>query len=152
MFLSLVTVFPVHSGGWWRVQDTTASITQDMPQAKKTNVKTVFLVYFDKKRKCRPEIGFVVMEGTDFGNPEWRLKNEGKMKIIVDGLRFTGDATLSKYDNAMEQSMFLHKDALNKIKNSNEIIVEYSGINPIAFYSNGGFSKIEEAEKNCERN
>jgi hypothetical protein len=121
----------VRAEGFWQVQGTTAYVATDIVNAAKPNVVATFLVSFDPRLACGPEIGVTLTEGRKLDKPKGQQWMEEPMVVSVDGkYTFSEKSVLTKYANGFEVTFLGPQEILDRLKAGSYVHAKIPGEMP----------------------
>ncbi|MBL1263633.1 hypothetical protein [Candidatus Methylomicrobium oryzae] len=150
LFFCIPSVFS-QSSIYWRENGTMVSILMDHPKALRPNVHSVFLINFNPKLGCRPEIETMFFEGAGPQIPKRHEETKDNMVVIIDDKYSYSEKTIgTKYDNGFAAGFMGSDEMIERLK-IGRFLKAYMSPNGPAFIFPipGNGSAIEKAYQAC---
>lgn len=114
-------------------------------------VYLTFLINFNSKISCFPEIGLVMATDKKLGRFEKHQWEKDGMSIYIDANKPWHEKTaLSKYSNGFETTIVGNNRIIEEIKRGNEAFLSpFPGFTHFVFPLGGSTKAIDNAKENC---
>lgn len=135
----------------WRLQGTSTFVVMDYPELKKPNVHGIFLINFNRKLECKPEIETMMIEGETLGHPIKNSLVNSKMVITIDNKYvFSEKTSVTKYDNAYSTTFIGTQEVIDRLKAGSIVkSVMLPDLPIFVFPLSGARESIDKARNAC---